>query len=91
MSPESVEQKTDQYTSIIHEPRKLDVRVRNRDIAKVGTRDERKTKRQDYTNRRGPRLLDKSTEAKIISHTKEFTRIQKADRKMKHRKRDTAS
>ena len=33
----------------------------------------------------------KKTEAKILSHTKEFTRIQKGDRKMKHRKRDTGS
>ena len=38
-----------------------------------------------------PESMKKSTEAKILSHTKEFTRIQKGDRKMKHRKRDTAS
>ena len=53
--------------------------------------DERKTKLSDYFHRRGPRNFEKSTEAKILSHTKEFTRIQKGDRKMKHRKRDTAS
>ena len=45
----------------------------------------------DYVNRRGPRVHEKSTKAKIVSHTKEFTRIQKGDRKMKHRKRDTGS
>ena len=42
-------------------------------------------------NRRGPRMLEKSTEAKIQSHIKEFMRIQKGDLKMKHRKRDNAS
>ena len=38
----------------------------------------------------GPRNFKKSTEAKILSHTKEFTRIQNGDRKLKHRTRDTA-
>ena len=84
-------QKTDQYTSVIREPGKLEVTVRNSDIAKFGTRDERKTKLMEYINRRGTRVHEKSTEAKILSHTKEFTRIQKGDRKMKHRKRDTGS
>ena len=45
----------------------------------------------DYVKRRGPRVHEKSTEAKILSHTKEFTQIQKGDLKMKHRKRDTGS
>ena len=44
----------------------------------------------DYMNRRGPRIL-KTTEAKILSHIKESTRVQKGDRKMKHRKRETGS
>ena len=35
--------------------------------------------------------LWKSTEAKTLSHIKEFTRIEKGDRMMKHCKRDTAS
>ena len=46
---------------------------------------------QGYINRRGPRLLENSTEAKILTHRKEFKRIQKGDGKTKHRKRDTAS
>ena len=73
------------------EPGKLEVTVRNNDIAKFGLRDERKTKLSECINRRGPRVHEKSTEAKILSHTKESTRIQKCDRKMKPRKRDTAS
>ena len=84
-------QKTEQYTSVIREPGKLEVTVRNSDIAQFGTRDERKTKLMGYVNLRGPRVHKISTEAKILSHTKEFTRIQKSDRKMKHQEHDTGS
>ena len=91
LAPGPVVQKTDQYTSVIREPGKMEVTVRNSDIAKFGTREERKTKLTDYINRRGPRLHENTTEAKILSHIKECTRIQKGDRKMKHRKRETGS
>ena len=90
LAPRSVVQKTDQHTSVIREPGKIEVIVRNSDIAKFGTRDERKTKLMDYVNRRGPRI-HKTTEAKILSHIKESTRVQKGDRKMKHQKRETGS
>ena len=84
-------QKTDQYTSVICEPWKLESTVSKSDIAKFGTHDERKMQLMDHLNRRGPCVHEKPTEAKILSHTKDFTRIQKDDRKMKHRKRDTGS
>ena len=92
LAPGSVDQKTDQLTSVIREPGKLEVTVQNSGIAKFGTRDERKTKLMDYVNRRGPRI-HKTTEAKILSHIKESTRIQKGDRKMKHEnvRREAAS
>ena len=90
LAPSSVVQKTDQFTSVIREPGKLEVTVRNSDNAKFGTRDERKTNSSEWINRIGPKVYEKSTEAKMLSHTKEFTRIQKGDGKMKHRKRDTA-
>ena len=45
----------------------------------------------EYINYRGPRINEKPTEAKILSHTKKITRFQKGDRNMKHRKGDTAS
>ena len=89
--PGSIVQKTDQYTSVIREPGKLEEIVRNSDIAKFGTRDERKTKLMDYVNHRGPHVHEKTTEAKTLSHIKESTCIQKCDRKMKHRKRETGS
>ena len=90
LAPGSVVQKTDKYTSVIREPGAI-VTVRNSDIEKIGTREERKTKLTEYINRRGPRTHEKPTEAKILSHIKECTRIQKGDRKMKHRKRETGS
>ena len=69
----------------------MEVTVRNSDIANFGSRVERKTNLTEHVNRRGPRSFEKSTEAKILSHIKEFTRIQKGDPKMNHRTRDTAS
>ena len=45
----------------------------------------------EYVNRRGPRTNEKTTEAKIFGHIKESTRIQKGDRRMKQRKRETES
>ena len=45
----------------------------------------------DYVNRRGPHVHKKTTEAKILSHIIESTRIQKGDRNMKHRKRESGS
>ena len=91
LAPGFLAQKTDNFTSINREPGNLDVTVRISNIAKFGTRNERKTKLHKYINRRGPRNLEKSTEAKIQSQKKEPTQIQKSDRKMKHRKRDNAS
>ena len=90
-APGSVVQKTDQYTSVIRKPGKVVVTVRISDIAKYKTPDERKTKLMEYVNRRGPRIHEKTTEAKMFSHIKESTLIQKGDRKMKHCKRETGS
>ena len=76
---------------MIREPGKMEVIVRNCDTATFGTPDERKTKLTEYINRRVPRVHEKSTEAEILSQTKEITRIQKGDQKMKHRKLKKAS
>ena len=57
IAPGSVVRKMDQHTSVICEPGNLDVTVRNGDIAKFGTTDERKTKLSEYINRRRPRIF----------------------------------
>ena len=78
LAPGSVVQKTDHYTSVIREPGKLDITVRISDFARFVTRGERKTKLHVYINRRGPRILKKSTEVKILSHTKSLREYKKA-------------
>ena len=78
-------------TSTIKEPGKPVVTVRNSDIAKFGTQLERQTPLKAYADRRGPRSGKKLVEELIQSHLKEFTRKQKGDKKMKHRKRDPGS
>ena len=52
---------------------------------------ERQTPLKAYADRRGPRSGEKLVEELIQSHVKEFTRKQKGDKKMKHRKRDPGS
>ena len=78
-------------TSTIKEPGKQVVTVRNSDIAKFGTKLERQTPLKVYADRRGPRSGEKFVEELIHSQIKEFTRKQKGDKKMKHRKREPGS
>ena len=78
-------------TSTIKEPGKPIVTVRNSDIAKFGTQLERQIPLKVYADRRGPRSGEKIVEELIHSHIKEFTRKQKGDKKMKHRKREPGS
>ena len=78
-------------TSTIKEPGKQVVTVRNINIAKFGTQLERQTPLKVYADRRGPLSGEKVVEELIHSHIKEFTRKQKGDKKMKHRKREPGS
>ena len=82
LAPGSVVQKTDHYISLIRNPGKVEVTVRKSNISKFGTREESNTERMENVNCRGPRIHEKTTEAKKFSHIKESTRIQKGDRKM---------
>ena len=78
-------------TSTIKEPGKPVVTVRNSGIAKFGNQLERQTPVKAYADRRGPRSGEKIVEELIHIHIKEFTRKQKGDKKMKHKKRDPGS
>ena len=60
LAPGSVVQKTDQFTSVIREPGKVEVTVRNSDFAKFSTRSEGKTTIMEYVNSRGPRIHEKN-------------------------------
>ena len=91
LAPGSHILKVSPTTSTIKEPGKQIVTVRNSDIAKFGTHQERQTPLKVYADRRGPRAGEKVVEELIHSHIKEFTRKQKGDKKMKHRKREPGS
>ena len=52
LAPGSSVLKTDTYFSVIEEPGKRDVTIRNSDLAKFGTKAERQTEIQLYANRR---------------------------------------
>ena len=78
-------------TSTFKEPGKPIVTVRNSDIAKFGTLQERQTPLKVYADRRGPITGEKMAEERVQSHIKQFTLKIKGDKKMKHRKRDPAS
>ena len=91
LAPGSNILKVSPTTSTIKEPGKPTVTVRNRDIAKFGTAQERQTPLKVYADRRSPRTCEKLVEEQIQSHIKQFTRKPKGDRKMKHRKRDAGS
>ena len=91
LAPGSHILKVSPTTSTIKEPGKPVVTVTNSDIAKFGTQLEQQTPLKPYADRRGPRSGEKLVEEMIHSHIKVFTRKQKGDKKMKHRKRDPGS
>ena len=78
-------------TSTKKEPGKPIVTVRNSDIAKFGTLQERQNPLKVYANRRGPRIGEKLVQEHIQSHIKQFTRKIKGDKKTKHRRREPGS
>ena len=78
--------KTDAYNSVIKEPGKREVTIRNSDLAKFGTKAERQTELQIYGNRRPKVPSGKITEELINQHAKEARKKFEGNKKMKHRK-----
>ena len=78
--------KTDTFTSVIKEPGKGDVTIRNSDLAKFGTKAERQTELQVYANRRPKIPTGKTTEELISHHAKEIRKKLEGGKRMKHRK-----
>ena len=81
--------KTDAYISVIKEPGKREVTIRNSDLAKVGTKTERQTDLQIYANRRPKVPSGKITEDLISQHAREARKKLEGNKKMKHRKKQT--
>ena len=78
--------KTDTFTSVIKEPGKRDVSIRNSDLAKFGTKAERQTELQVYANRRPKTPTGKTTEDLISHDAKELRKNLEGGKRMKHRK-----
>ena len=72
LAPGSSVVKTDTFTSVIKEPGKRDVTIRNSDLAKFGKKAERQTELQVYANRRSKTPTGKKTEDLISHHAKEL-------------------
>ena len=86
LAPGSSVVKTDSYTSVIKEPGKRELTIRNSDLAKFGTKAERKTDLQIYANRRPKVPSGKITEELINQHAKEARKKLQGNRRMKHQK-----
>ena len=78
--------KTDAYTSVIKEPGKRKVMIRNSDLAKFATKAERQTELQIYANRRPKVPSEKITEELINQHANEARKKLEGNKRMKHRK-----
>ena len=86
LAPGSSVVKTDKFTSVIKEPGKRDVTIRNSDLPKFGTKAERQTELQLYVNRRPKTPTGKITEDLISHHAKESRKKLEGGKRMKHRK-----
>ena len=83
LAPGSSVIKTDAFTSVIEEPGKGEVTVRNSDLAKFGTKAERLRDLQFYANRRPKVPSGKITEDLINQHAREARKKLEGNKKMK--------
>ena len=84
LAPDSTVVRTSETTTVINEPGVTEVRVRNSDIAKFGTRAERNTDLWQYAQRR-PLPYKKTTEEKISQHVKDLKKKYRGEIKIRHR------
>ena len=84
MAPGSTVEIPSDTTTVIKELGVPEVRVRNSEIAKFGTRAERHTDIWQYAQQR-PLPYEKTIEDKISQHTKDFNKKYCGERKIRHR------
>ena len=89
LAPGSTVCKISPTTSVIKEPYKPEVRVRNSDIAKFGTRAERETELTQYIERRPKKINEKTLEQKIQQHKQDLFRKNTGEKKIKRNRRQT--
>ena len=89
LAPGSAVCKVSPTTSVIKEPNRQEVRVRNSDIAKFGTRAERDTDLSRYIERRPKKINEKTIERKIYKHKRDLIRKNTGDKKIKRNKKQS--
>ena len=89
LAPGSILCKVSPATSVIKEPHKQEVRVRNSDIAKFGTRAERDTDLAQYIERRPKKINEKTIEHKIYKHKRDLIRKNTGNKKIKRNRRQS--
>ena len=87
LAPGSTACKISPTTSVIKEPNRQEVRVRNSDIANFGTKAERDTDLGQYIERRPKKIYEKTVEQKIIKHRRDTVRKNLGDKKTKRKKK----
>ena len=90
LKPGSFVTKSSPTTTIINEPGRAPVKVRDSDLAKFGTKAERSTSLWVYAQRR-PAPYEKTTEFKIAKHSNDLKKQKRGEIKIRHRQRDTTS
>ena len=83
LAPGSTVCKVSPTTSVIKEPNRQEIRVRNSDIAKFGTRAQRDADLTQYIERRPKKILEKTVEQKINKHRRDLIRKNIGDKKIK--------
>ena len=88
--PGSYVTKSSPSTTIINEPGRAPVKVRDSDLAKFGTKAERATNLWTYAQRR-PAPYEKTTETKIAKHSNDLKKQKREEIKIRPCQRDTTS
>ena len=87
LAPGSTVCKVSPTTSVIKEPNRQEVRVRNSDIAMFGTTAERNTDPTQYIERSPKRTYEKTIEQKINKHRRDLVRKNTGDKKIKRNRK----
>ena len=74
-------------TSVIKEPNRQEVQVRNSDIAKFGTKAERDRDLTQYIERRPKKISEKTIKQKFHKHKRDLIRKSTADKKIKRNRK----
>ena len=89
LAPGSTVCKVSPTTRVIKEPNRQELRVRNSDIAKFGTRAERDTNLTQYIERRPKKINEKTIEQKIYKHKRDLIRKNTGVKKIKRNRKQS--